>query len=115
MCGIASASRMISIGADVPVTVTLPSMSGSDRRRDTNVPIRMMSSRAIRPASPLRIRRRMAGIIIASMKAVLDRLYDGFNLPDSATDPIQIVRRYPRADDREVVGFIAAALAFGRV
>jgi uncharacterized protein (TIGR02757 family) len=31
------------------------------------------------------------------------------------TDPIQIVRRFERPDDREVTGFIAAALAFGRV
>lgn len=30
-------------------------------------------------------------------------------------DPVWMVRRYERADDREVVGFIAAALAFGRV
>jgi uncharacterized protein (TIGR02757 family) len=46
---------------------------------------------------------------------VLERLYADFNYPDSATDPIQIVRRYTRSDDREVVGFVAAALAFGRV
>ena len=45
----------------------------------------------------------------------LDELYASFNYPDSATDPIQIVRRFARADDREVVGFCAAALAFGRV
>ena len=49
------------------------------------------------------------------LKPVLDRLYDSFNYPDSATDPIQIVRRYQRNDDREVVGFCAASLAFGRV
>jgi len=49
------------------------------------------------------------------LKPALDALYDGFNVADSATDPIQIVRRYGRDDDREVVGFIAAALAFGRV
>jgi len=49
------------------------------------------------------------------LKAALDALYDGFNIADSATDPIQIVRRYSRGDDREIVGFIAAALAFGRV
>jgi uncharacterized protein (TIGR02757 family) len=49
------------------------------------------------------------------LKAALDGLYDGFNIADSATDPIQIVRRYSRDDDREIVGFIAAALAFGRV
>src|SRR6266508_7035638 len=48
-------------------------------------------------------------------KEVLDQLYASFNYPDSATDPIQIVRRYERHDDREVVGFCAAALAFGRV
>ena len=49
------------------------------------------------------------------LKSVLDRLYDDFNVADSATDPIQIVRRFTRDDDREIVGFIAAALAFGRV
>src|SRR5882724_6490473 len=49
------------------------------------------------------------------LKPVLDDLYTGFNHADSATDPIQIVRRFPRDDDREIVGFIAAALAFGRV
>jgi uncharacterized protein (TIGR02757 family) len=49
------------------------------------------------------------------LKPVLDRLYTEFNHADSAADPIQIVRRFSRADDREIVGFIAAALAFGRV
>lgn len=46
---------------------------------------------------------------------MLDRLYTEFNHADSAADPIQIVRRFSRADDREIVGFVAAALAFGRV
>ena len=50
-----------------------------------------------------------------SLKPALDRLYAGFNCADSAVDPIQIVRRYQHAEDREVVGFLAAALAFGRV
>jgi uncharacterized protein (TIGR02757 family) len=49
------------------------------------------------------------------LKDALDRLYDAFDHPDSAFDPVQIVRRYSRLDDREVVGFIAAGLAFGRV
>ena len=49
------------------------------------------------------------------LKPVLDRLYADFNYPESAADPIQIVRRYQRPDDREVVGFCAASLAFGRV
>ncbi len=48
-------------------------------------------------------------------KSTLDRLYGEFNYPDSAADPIQIVRRFHRADDREVVALFAAALAFGRV
>ena len=52
---------------------------------------------------------------IGELKARLDRLYESFNDPDSATDPIQIVRRFDRSDDREVVAFCAAALAFGRV
>jgi uncharacterized protein (TIGR02757 family) len=50
-----------------------------------------------------------------TFRKTLDRLYDSFNVPDSAVDPIQIVRRYPRVDDREIVAFIAAGLAFGRV
>ncbi len=50
-----------------------------------------------------------------SLKLQLDRLYASFNQPDSALDPIQIVRRYPRLADREVVGFLASGLAFGRV
>jgi uncharacterized protein (TIGR02757 family) len=49
------------------------------------------------------------------LKETLDVLYASFNHPDSATDPIQIVRRFDRGDDREVVGFCAGALAFGRV
>jgi len=49
------------------------------------------------------------------LKPTLDRLYADFNFPDSATDPIQIVRRYERPDDREIVAFCAASLAFGRV
>lgn len=50
-----------------------------------------------------------------ALRGALDALYDGFNRPESALDPVQIVRRYGRADDREVVAFVAAGLAFGRV
>ena len=49
------------------------------------------------------------------LKPALDALYASFNAPESALDPIQIVRRYRRVDDREIVAFIAAGLAFGRV
>jgi uncharacterized protein (TIGR02757 family) len=52
---------------------------------------------------------------IDKVKPVLDRLYAEFNYPDSAADPIHIVRRFVQPDDREVVGFVAASLAFGRV
>jgi uncharacterized protein (TIGR02757 family) len=45
----------------------------------------------------------------------LERLYEDYNREDSATDPVQIVRRYARREDQEVIGFCAAALAFGRV
>lgn len=45
----------------------------------------------------------------------LESLYQTFDHVDSATDPVHIVRRYAAADDREIVGFCAAALAFGRV
>jgi len=51
----------------------------------------------------------------AALKPELDRLYQSFNYQHSATDPIQIVRRYTRPDDLEVVAFCAASLAFGRV
>lgn len=51
----------------------------------------------------------------SELGSALDRLYESFNYPDSATDPIQIVRRFERPEDREIVGFCAAALAFGRV
>jgi uncharacterized protein (TIGR02757 family) len=51
----------------------------------------------------------------ATLKQRLDALYGSFNRVDSATDPIQIVRRFSYPADREVVAFCAAALAFGRV
>jgi len=52
---------------------------------------------------------------VTSLRAALDTLYTSFNADRVVTDPIWIVHRYARADDREVVAFIAAALAFGRV
>ncbi len=51
---------------------------------------------------------------LATLKASLDEQYLNFNTT-SVTDPIQIVRRFDRGEDREIVGFCAAALAFGRV
>jgi uncharacterized protein (TIGR02757 family) len=48
-------------------------------------------------------------------RGVLDRQYDDFNRTDAAADPVHRVRRYADPRDREVAGFCAAALAFGRV
>jgi uncharacterized protein (TIGR02757 family) len=45
----------------------------------------------------------------------LDDLYRTFDDVTSAADPVHIVRRFAEPEDREVVGFCAAALAFGRV
>jgi uncharacterized protein (TIGR02757 family) len=45
----------------------------------------------------------------------LEDLYRTFDDVTSATDPVHVVRRYAAPDDREVVAFCAAALAFGRV
>jgi uncharacterized protein (TIGR02757 family) len=55
------------------------------------------------------------GAQVKALRAPLENLYRSFDQADSAADPIQIVRRYHARDDREVVGFCAAALAFGRV
>ena len=51
----------------------------------------------------------------AGLKAALDDLYASYNRADAVADPIDLVRRYPADADREVVGFLAAGLAFGRV
>ena len=45
----------------------------------------------------------------------LETLYRDFDHETSASDPVHIVRRYADPADREVVGFCAAGLAFGRV
>ena len=45
----------------------------------------------------------------------LDALYHDYNREESATDPVHLVRPYAEPDDREIAGFCAAALAFGRV
>ena len=51
----------------------------------------------------------------ATLREPFDRLYRSFDHVHSATDPVHIVRRYSAPEDREVVGFCAAGLAFGRV
>lgn len=53
--------------------------------------------------------------VVAGAGERLDDLYRSFDHVTSATDPVHIVRRFTSKADREVVGFCAAALAFGRV
>lgn len=49
------------------------------------------------------------------LKERLEFLYADYNRLESAADPIHLVRPFTRNDDREIAGFCAAALAFGRV
>jgi uncharacterized protein (TIGR02757 family) len=51
----------------------------------------------------------------ARLASELDRLYHDYNREDSVADPVHLVRPYADPADREVAGFCAAALAFGRV
>ena len=81
-------------------------------RRDDRRRGRTRSIGRCRRRAPVSRRRRAPA---SDLTERLDRLYDEFNELHSVSDPIWIVRRYERADDREVVGFCAAALAFGRV
>lgn len=50
-----------------------------------------------------------------SLGVSLDSLYRDFNVADSASDPVHLVRPFADAGDREIAGFCAGALAFGRV
>lgn len=62
-----------------------------------------------------RPRRARAVRSLAAARPALERLYEKFDDASSATDPVHLVRRYRADADREVAGFCAAALAFGRV
>jgi len=52
---------------------------------------------------------------VNQLRASLDSLYHDFNVVDSASDPVHLVRPFADPRDREVAGFCAGALAFGRV
>ncbi len=51
----------------------------------------------------------------ASLKARLDLLYGRYGAGYLDTDPVRHPRRYPARGDREVVAWLAACLAYGRV
>src|SRR5687768_10142392 len=50
-----------------------------------------------------------------SLANSLERLYADFDREDSAADPVHKVRPFADPADREIAGFCAGALAFGRV
>lgn len=51
-----------------------------------------------------------------ALRSALDKVYDRFNRPEFIDpDPLALVRIYPDPADREVVGLLAAGLAYGRV
>ncbi len=50
------------------------------------------------------------------LKQGLDRLYESFDFMERLlNDPIEFPHRYSKAEDIEVVGFISACLAYGRI
>jgi uncharacterized protein (TIGR02757 family) len=51
----------------------------------------------------------------SDLTASLERLYQDYNREDSASDPVHRVRPFADLADREIAGFCAAALSFGRV
>ena len=55
-----------------------------------------------------------SGCRTTALASRLERSTD-YNREDSASDPVQIVRPFDDPADREIAGFCAAALAFGRV
>lgn len=52
---------------------------------------------------------------LAALRPQLDALYASFDRAGEVPDPVEFVRRYEAPADREVVAFLAAGLAFGRV
>jgi hypothetical protein len=57
----------------------------------------------------------MRRLRVSELGSALDALYESYNREESAADPVHLVRPYSANDDREIAGFCAAALAFGRV
>lgn len=52
----------------------------------------------------------------ARLKPALERLYEKYNRRELIrTDPLQFVYHYKERADREIVGFLASALAYGKV
>jgi uncharacterized protein (TIGR02757 family) len=54
-------------------------------------------------------------VALKTLRGSLDSLYRDFNVADAASDPVHLVRPFADPRDREIAGFCAGALAFGRV
>ncbi len=67
------------------------------------------------PARPSRRPSLLPQRRLIALKPALERLYHQGDAASATVDPVQVVHRYPNPADREVVGFLAAGLAFGRV
>ncbi len=55
------------------------------------------------------------GLSTAEIGARLDALASAFDRRFLDSDPVGLVRRYDRPEDREIAGLVAAGLAYGRV
>ncbi len=55
------------------------------------------------------------GLTTAELRRRLDGLAATYGRPYLHTDPLDLVRRYERPEDLEIVGLLAAGLAYGRV
>ena len=71
----------------------------------------------MRGGSPegLRYGRNREALRHARLGPALDSLYDSYNRAEAPADPVHLVRPFTRNEDREIAGFCAAGLAFGRV
>lgn len=56
-----------------------------------------------------------AGGAETGLASSLNQLYHEYNRDDSASDPVHLIRPFRHLADREIAGFCAASLAFGRV
>jgi len=50
-----------------------------------------------------------------ALREHLETLYHTFDVRSISPDPLEVVRRYEHPADQEIVGFLAAGLAYGRV
>ncbi len=86
-------------------------MNSPDARNPQSATFRMKSPISTRrsPTNP------QSPVTESPLQAKLEELYREYDRDDSATDPVHLVRPFADPADREVAGFCAAALAFGRV